>query len=256
MIKTQEEIEKLRAGGLLLSKALGAALKVVKVGATMKEVDAVAERVMREGGGEPSFLGYKAGGDIPFPSTVCISRNDEVIHGLGNRDIAFEEGDIVGFDIGCKYEGLYTDMAMTLAIGDVDNRVKTLLEVTRASLKKGIEAIAPGRKLLAISAAVEQTIDPHGFGIVESYGGHGVGHAIHEDPFVPNFVAAGFKNPVLKEGMVLALEPMVTLGEPDLHLTDDSWTVATDDGSLAAHFEQTVVVTREGYEILTPFPEV
>lgn len=255
LIKTAQEISVLREGGALLSRALGAALDAVEQGVVMKDLDAIAERVMRDGGGEPSFLGYTAGGDIPFPSTMCISCNAEVVHGPGNREHVLSEGDIVGFDIGCWYEGLCTDMAYTVGVGNVSSELRTLMNVTKASLQNGIRVMKAGIKLQAISQSIEDTIRPHGFGIVTSYVGHGVGHQVHEPPQVPNFVSRQFENPELKAGTVLALEPMVTLGSGQVTLADDGWSAVTADGSPAAHFEQTVVVTEEGFEILTPFPE-
>ncbi len=254
-IKTTQEISLLREGGALLSRALGAVLDAVRPGVTMKELDTLAERTIRKGGGTPSFLGYKAGGDVPFPATVCISKNEEVVHGPGNRDIVLEDGDIVGFDIGCWYEGLCTDMAYTLGVGNVIADRRMLLNVTKASLQNGIKAIRAGAKLQGISQAIEDTIRPHGFGIVTNYVGHGVGHKVHEEPQIPNFVSKQFANPTLEAGMVLALEPMVTLGDAELTVSDDGWTAMTADGSASAHFEQTVAVTEKGFEILTPFPE-
>lgn len=254
LIKTAQEISILREGGLLLSRALGAALDAVEPGVTMKELDVIAERVIREGGGEPSFLGYTGAGNIPFPATMCISRNAEVVHGPGNRDHVLEEGDIVGFDIGCWHEGLCTDMAYTVGVGDVSSELRTLMNVTKASLQNGIKVIKAGAKLQAISQAIEDTIRPHGFGIVTSYVGHGVGHQVHEEPQVPNFVSRQFPNPELQVGMVLALEPMVTLGGGMVEVADDGWSAVTVDGSPAAHFEQTIAVTAEGFEMLTPFP--
>lgn len=257
LIKSTHEIELLRQGGAILSAALGEVLKAVKPGVTMQALDQIAEQAIRSRGATPSFLGYTAGGDEPFPATVCISRNDEVVHGPGNRTIPLEEGDIVGFDIGCWYEGLCTDMAMTVGVGElIDGDLRSLMNVTRASLKKGVEAAKAGQKLQVISQAIENTIRPHGYGIVTSYVGHGVGHAVHEDPHVPNFVSEGFENPILRPGMVLALEPMVTLGSEDVYVAEDQWSAITADGSIAAHFEQTIVILETGPEVLTPFPEV
>lgn len=256
LIKSTHEIESLRKGGKILSDALGKALKAVKPGVTMRELDKIAEDAIRKAGAEPSFLGYKAGGDVPFPATVCISQNHEVVHGPGNREHVLEEGDIVGLDIGCWYEGLCTDMAMTVAVGEVTSEARSLMNVTKAALKKGVEAAKAGKKLQTISQAIENTIKPHGYGIVKSYLGHGVGHAVHEDPHVPNFVSDQFENPELRSGMVLALEPMVTLGSEDLTVADDDWSAITVDGSIAAHFEQTIVITETGAEVLTPFPEL
>ena len=256
LIKTSEDIEALRKGGKILSEALGEVLKAVKPGVTMLELDKIGEKAIRKRGGVPSFLNYKAGGSVPFPASVCISRNEEVVHGPGSRDHVLEEGDVVGFDMGCEYEGLYTDMAMTVGVGDIDSELRSMMNVTKAALKEGIEAAKAGKKLQSISAAIEDTVRPHGYGVVESYVGHGVGHAVHEEPNVPNFVTDSHENPELKSGMVLALEPMVTLGDKEVKVADDDWSAVTVDGSVAAHFEQTIVITETGAEILTPFPEV
>lgn len=256
LIKSREDITKLRIAGALLSKALGEVIKAVKPGVTMVDMDKLAESVIRKGGGEPAFLGYKAGGDHPFPSTVCISRNEEVIHGTGDRDVVLEDGDIVGFDIGLWMDGVAVDMAMTVPVGEISGEARSLLNVTKASLANGIKVAKAGVPLQNISQAIENTIKPHGYGIVTSYGGHGVGHEIHEEPFVPNYVSRHLPNPELKSGMVLALEPMVTLGTDEVEIREGNWTVVTCDNSLAAHFEQTVAINETGAEIITPFPEV
>jgi len=256
LIKSDYDIEKLKVAGLLLSKALGAIVKSAVVGSVVSDLDKIAEKVILDGGGKPSFLNYTAGGDTPFPSTVCISVNDEVIHGLGNRELVLKEGDVVGFDMGLWLDGVAVDMAMTVGIGEISGELRQLLNVTKASLKKGIAAVKAGVPLQNISQAIENTILPHGYGIVKSYGGHGVGHEVHEEPFIPNFVSKEFPNPALRTGMVLAIEPMVCLGDGELYVGDDNWAAKTVDGSYTAHFENTIVVTETGAEIITPFPEV
>jgi len=256
LIKTDEEIEILKEGGLILSRALGEALKAAAPGKTIAELDKIAYDSLIKDGAKPSFLNYSAGGDTPFPSTMCISRNEEVVHGLGNRDLVLKDGDIVGFDIGCWYKDLATDMAMTIGIGGVSSELRTLMNVTKASLEKGIAAAVAGKPLQSISQAIENTILPHDFGIVRSYTGHGVGHQVHEEPMIPNYVSDRFDNPILKKGMVLALEPMVTLGDEELDVADDNWAAITKDGSMTAHFEKTIVITETGAEVITPFPEI
>ena len=256
LIKSTEDIQKLRIAGALLSDALGAAVKAVKPGVTMAELDKIAEKAIRAGGGEPSFFEYTAGGDMPFPATMCISRNHELIHGTGNRDEVLEEGDYVGLDIGLWLDGVCVDMAMTVPVGEIAGDIRQLLNVTKASLANGIKAAKAGVPLQNISQAIENTIKPHGYGIITSYGGHGVGHEVHEDPFIPNYASKEHPNPELKSGMVLALEPMVVIGEPELEIGNDNWVAMTADGSAAAHFEQTIAITESGAEILTPFPEV
>lgn len=254
-IKTKEEIEKMREGGALLSRALQAACDAAKPGITMRELDEIAENVIIEGGGRPSFKGYKAGGSVPFPSTVCISRNDEVVHGVGTRDVVLEEGDIVGLDIGLWLHGLCTDMAVTVPIGNISKDRLALLRATRDSMYAGVDAAVAGGMISDIGEAVEDAIDGR-YGIVQSLVGHGVGHDIHEEPHIPNYRASHFPKVKIKEGMCLAIEPMITTGTHHVETLDDEWTIATEDGSDAAHFEVTLAVTENGPEILTPQPKI
>jgi methionyl aminopeptidase len=256
LIKTAEEIQAMREGGALLSKALQAAIDAVKPGVTMRQLDDIARRAIEDGGGKPSFLGYKGGNKIPFPSTVCISVNEEVVHGVGSRDIVLNDGDIVGLDIGCWYKGLCTDMAVTVPVGNISPELKTLLHATRDSMRAGVEAAKVGGVVNDISEAVEGAVNQKKYGIVKALVGHGVGHAIHESPHVPNYTGGGFPKTVLKEGMCLAIEPMLTLGTDDVVTAKDGWTIVTADNSLAAHFEVTVALLPDGPEILTPEPEV
>lgn len=257
LTKTQPEIDSMRRGGALLSRALKTAVEAVRPGITLRELDEIGERVIREGGGDPSFKGYQPSSeDTPFPSTICISVNDEIVHGLGNRDLALKEGDIVGLDIGCWFEGLCTDMAVTVPVGTVSPEARKLMDVTKASLLAGVEAVKVGGNIKDISRAVEETVKPHGYGIVRALVGHGVGHKVHEAPHVPNFVSDRYPDVEILDGMCLAIEPMLGLGG-DYHVdtADDGWSIVMADGSLGAHFEVTVAVTKEGgVEILTPLP--
>jgi methionyl aminopeptidase len=253
--KTKVEIQHMREGGALLSRALAVAVEAVRPGIKLYELDAVAERVIREGGGEPSFLGYRVSKqDTPFPSTVCISVNEEIVHGPGNRSLALKKGDMVGLDIGCWYKGLCTDMAVTVPVGRVSPKATELIRVTRASLFAGVAAAKVGGEVNDISAAVEAYVKPFRYGIVRTFVGHGVGHKVHEEPHVPNFVNPRAPHVPLVPGMCLALEPMVALGGPDVTIANDGWTVVMADGSLGAHFEVTIVLTKDGPEILTPLP--
>jgi methionyl aminopeptidase len=257
LIKTTEEIAIMREGGALLSRAMKAAAQAVQPGVLVSEVDAVAEKVIREGGGEPSFKGYKSSPfDTPFPSTVCVSINEEVVHGLGNRDRVFVSGDLVGLDMGCWYKELCTDMAMTVPVGEIDDKGMKLLKVTREALVRGVEAVQVGKNISDISRAIENSITPYNYGIVRTLGGHGVGHEVHEQPFIPNFVSSELKDMELKHGMCLALEPMVGLGECLVETADDGWAISMKDGKKSAHFEVTVAVLDQGTEILTPLPEL
>jgi len=256
MIKTAEEIQAMREGGALLSRALQAAVDAVRPGVTMRELDDIATRVIEDGEGIPSFKGYKGGSKIPFPSTVCISVNEEVVHGVGSREIVLNEGDIVGLDIGCWYKKLCTDMAVTVPVGKISKECTDLLLATRTSMMAGVEAAVVGGDVRDISAAVEAAVNEKKYGIVKSLVGHGVGHAVHESPHVPNYTGGGFPKVSLKAQMCLAIEPMLTLGTDEVQTGKDGWTIVTADGSLAAHFEVTIALLPDGPEILTPLPNI
>ncbi len=253
-IKSSQEIQAMREGGLLLAKGLQAAVDAVRPGVTMRELDEIATKVLEDGGGKPSFKGYTGGGDIPFPSTVCISNNHEVVHGVGSRDIVLKEGDIVGLDIGVWYKDLCTDMACTVPVGTVSKERLKLLRVTRDSMFAGVDAAIAGNEIADISNAVEDAINKKEYGIVRALVGHGVGHAVHESPHVPNFRSRHSPHVPIKVGMCLAIEPMVTTGGHEVETADDGWTIVTADHSDAAHFEVTIAITENGPEVLTPQP--
>ncbi len=255
LIKTKTEIDSMRRGGELLSRALKAAVDVSGVGVALRELDAASERVILAGGGMPSFKGYQSHlKDTPFPSTLCISVNEEIVHGLGSRDRKFRDGDVAGLDIGCWYEGLCTDMAVTIGVGTIKPEVRKLIEVTRASLMAGVAAAHVGGTVRDISEAIEAYVKPYGYGIVRSLVGHGVGHAVHEEPHVPNYVSDRYPHVVIKEGMCLALEPMIALGGYEVETGEDGWCIVMKDRSVGAHFEVTIACTKNGAEILTPLP--
>ncbi len=254
--KTAQEIDAMRRGGALLSRALQAAIDAVRPGITLRELDDIATRVIEEGGGKPSFKGYTAGGSIPFPSTMCISVNHEIVHGLGTREMALQEGDIVGLDIGLWLEGLCTDMAATVPVGKVSKGRLALMRATRDAMMAGVDAAIPGKMISDISGAIEDATDTKKYGIIRSLVGHGVGHKVHEPPHVPNFRNKSFPAVKIVPGMCLALEPMLTTGGEDTEVAEDGWTIATTDGSDAAHFEVTIAITENGPEILTPQPNV
>lgn len=250
MVKTKEEIEILAEGGKRLAEILHEVLKSVQPGVSTKELDGIAENLIVSSGGAPSFKRYRIGSAPPYPATLCTSINDAIVHGLPREKDMLKDGDIIGIDIGMKWQGLYTDMAVTVPVGEVDAESQRLLNVTKKALEIGIEVVKPGGHIGDIGEAVQAFVEGHGFGVVRQLVGHGVGYKVHEDPQVPNYGKGG-TGPEIWEGMVLALEPMVTAGDYNLILADDSWTWRTRDGSRAAHFEHTIVVEKHGARVLT-----
>lgn len=256
LIKTPEEIAKLKEGGKILSDILREIRSKCIAGAKTDELDALAKKRMAEVGGKPSFLGYRISpGDPDFPCSVCISINEEVVHGLAVPSRIIKDGDIVGLDIGMWYKDLCTDMATTVIVGDVDKKTRSLVEDTRESLVRGIGAIRAGAWIHDIGVAIEDYLKPKKYGIVKDLVGHGVGHAVHEEPAIPNYREPLAKKVKMQTGMVLAIEPMVTLGGWKVKLMEDRWTIVTADGSVSAHFEVTVAVTEDGYDLVTPWPD-
>jgi methionyl aminopeptidase len=243
-IKTAEEIDIIAEGGRHLAAIRDALAAAAKPGITTQELEDMAARMIKEVGGESTFKGFHG-----YPAVTCLSVNDEVVHGIPGRRV-LKERDVIGIDIGMRYKGWCTDTAVTVALGHVDKKVDALLRFTEESLRVGLEAVRPGNKVGDISFAIQEYLKPHGFGIVRDLTGHGIGKGMHEEPSIPNFGRAD-TGPVLEEGMVLAIEPMVTLGTSAVRQLDDGWTIVTMDGSLAAHFEHTVAVTKDGCRILT-----
>ena len=244
-LKSAREIALMRAGGHILADVVDRLREAVKPGRSTLEIDEDVEAFIRSRGALPAFKGYRG-----FPATVCISINEEVVHGIPSAHRRIKEGDIVGLDLGCIVEGYYADCAFTLAIGDVPPKVQELLDVTRESLDVAIAECRAGRRLSDVSHAVQAHVERHGFAVVRAFVGHGIGRALHEDPQIPNFGDPG-RGPQLRPGMVLAIEPMVTMGSWEVKVLDDGWTAVTRDGSLAAHFEHTIAVTDDGPEVLT-----
>jgi len=216
----------------------------VRPGITTRELDRLAERFIRAKGGVPTFKGYRG-----FPGSICTSPNDMVVHGIPGK-VRLGEGDILGVDVGVTLEGYIADAAMTFPVGDISEEARDLLRVTEESLMRGIAQCLVGNRVGDISHAVQTHAEAHGFSVVQSMVGHGVGRDMHEDPQVPNFGPAG-QGPELREGMVLAIEPMINAGQYAVEMGDDSWAIYTKDGSLSAHFEHTVAVTKKGPRILT-----
>ncbi len=251
-LKTKEEIEILREGGRHLAETLLKLEEAAKPGVSSAELDSIAYEFITKGGDKPSFFGYKGKHDKePYPSSICVSVNDEVVHGepTGNPRI-LKEGDIVSLDAGLIHRGLFLDSAVTVAVGKIDKESAKLLKVTKVALQKGIEVAMPGATTGDIGFAIEQYVKPYGYGIIRELAGHGVGYAVHEDPFIPNFGKKG-GGVKLESGMVIAIEPMLNLGSEKIYLSEDGHTYKTKDGGRSAHFEHTVVITEKGAEILT-----
>lgn len=244
VIKTAQELEAMKKAGRLVGLAHQAIREAVKPGVSSRDLDEIAERVIRDGGGKPAFKGYHG-----FPATICASVNEEVVHGIPNRR-KLEDGDIISVDIGAIVDGYYGDSAWTYAVGTIRPEVQKLLEVTEASLYAGIAAAKPGAYVNDISGAVEDVVNAAGFGIVRDFVGHGIGTNLHESPQIPNFRMAD-KGALLREGEALAIEPMVNIGTEQVKIKKNGWTVVTTDGSWSAHFEHTIVITADGEPVIT-----
>ncbi|MDQ3158853.1 MAG: type I methionyl aminopeptidase [bacterium] len=247
--KTPAEIDAMREGGKMLAKVHASLKEFVEVGMSTKDLDDHAEKVLKELGGKPAFKGY--GG---FPGVLCVSLNEEVVHGIPSKDRIIREGDIVSMDFGVTYKGMITDAAFSMIAGVGSKQDEKLLKATRRSLDAGVNAVIDGVKTGTIGAAVQEVLDGAGFGIVRDYVGHGVGHQLHEEPNIPNFGLVG-QGPMLHSGMTIAIEPMATIGGEDVELLNDGWTVKTADGLRSAHFEQTILITNDGAEVLTELPD-
>ena len=244
-IKTPQEIQEMKKAGALSKMALRHAGAMVRPGVSTFELDQLAEQIIRMHGGVPAFKGY--GG---FPGTVCASVNDAVVHGIPNPDIILQDGDIVSIDTGAVVDGWVGDNAWTFYCGEPSQEVKALCEVTRDCLKAGIEQAVPGNHIGDIGHAIQTLAESNGYGVLRDYVGHGVGHVMHEDPNVPNYGKKG-RGVKLEAGMVIAIEPMITLGSNHVHVGPDGWLVSTDDGLPSAHYENTLAITNDGPVILT-----
>lgn len=243
-IKTTTEVELMRRAGVLAAEALREVAQAVKPGLAGRELDRVAETFIRDRGGIPSFLGYRG-----FPASICLSINDEVVHGIPGRR-RLKDGDIASIDLGVILDGFHGDTAVTVPVGRVSKTLQRLLAVTRAALYQGIEMVRPGVRLGDVGAAIQRHVEAAGYAVVRDFAGHGIGRLLHEEPQVPNFGQGG-TGLVLREGMTLAIEPMVNLGGVAVTMDDDDWTVRTQDGRPSAHFEHTVAVTADGCLVLT-----
>lgn len=245
LLKSARELGHMRTAGRILAEVKDRLRGLVRPGISTKEIDADVEAFIVSRGATSAFKGYRG-----FPATVCISINEEVVHGIPSAKRKLREGDIVGLDLGCIVEGYYADCAISLPVGTVPARVQELLDVTRESLDKAIVQCRAGNRLGDISHAVQSHCESHGFAVVRAFVGHGIGKQLHEEPQVPNFGEPG-RGAFLKPGMVLAIEPMITMGSWEVRVLEDQWTAVTADGSLAAHFEDTIAITEDGPEVLT-----
>lgn len=250
--KSPEDLDRMRRAGRIVAGTIDRVVEAVRPRVSTAELDAVAEAYIRDQGATPSFKGYGGnGGRAPFPASICTSINQEIVHGIPSRKRTVADGDLLKLDFGAIWEGFHGDSAVTVIVGDPPSaEADKLVRVTEEALEAGIEQIRPGGRLSDIGAAVEQVARGAGFEVVREYVGHGIGRDLHEEPQIPNYGRPG-RGPVLKPGLVVAVEPMVNVGGWETRVLPDGWTVVTEDGSLSAHFEHTIAVTEEGHVILT-----
>jgi methionyl aminopeptidase len=247
--KSPAELGRMRAANALVAQVLWELAALVAPGVSTEDLDAAAEKSVRAAGAEPAFKGYRG-----YPSTLCASVNDQVVHGIPSKR-PLRSGDIVSLDMGVKLDGFFGDSAITVPVGTVDDDVKKLLTVTQEALENGIAKVRIGGRISDIGHAIQQHVEAHGFSVVREFVGHGIGAALHEDPQIANYGEPGH-GPRLAEGMTLAIEPMVNMGKRDVRVLSDGWTAVTRDGSLSAHFEHTVAVTQNGPLVMTLRPMV
>ena len=246
ILKSPDEVAKMRVAGSIVAETIDTVLASVKPGVSTADLDAVAEAFIRERKATPSFKGYRG-----FPASICASLNDEVVHGIPSPKRVLKEGDVLSLDFGAIWDGYHADSAVTVFVGEPPSaEAEKLVRVTEEALEAGISQIRPGGRLSDISHAVQQVVEGAGFSVIREYVGHGIGRNLHEDPQIPNYGLPG-RGPELRPGLVVAVEPMVTMGDWRTRVLADDWTVVTADGSLAAHFEHTIAVTEGGREVLT-----
>lgn len=253
-LKTEDEIELMRAANLLVGDTLAELSKMIKPGVTTSQLDKIAEEYIRDHGAIPTFKGFPNPYGGSFPGSICASVNDTVVHGVPN-DVPLQEGDIVSIDCGTLLNGFNGDSCYTFEVGEVSEDIKALLRTTKESLYKGIEEALPGKRIGDVGFAVQQHCEKSGYGVVREFVGHGIGCEMHEDPQVPNYGRRG-NGTVIKNGLCIAIEPMITMGSPQIYLTEDRWTVKTRDGKPAAHFEHTIAVHNNKVEILSSFEKI
>ncbi len=248
-LKTPQDIEIMRAANLIVAEVLAGLRRHVRPGVTTGELDQIAERMTHERGALPAFKGYEVAGRV-FPASVCTSINDEIVHGIPSERRVLQAGDIIGLDFGVCYQGFYGDAAITVAVGEADVEAQRLMETTREALWAGIDQVKVGNRLGEVSAAIQERVERDGFSVVRDFVGHGIGRRLHEEPQVPNYGQRD-RGLRLREGMVLAIEPMVNAGAPDVMIKQDGWTAVTRDGRRSAHFEHSVAVTSNGPFVLS-----
>lgn len=253
-LKTEDEIELLREANLLVSATLAEIAKIIRPGVTTKELDKLAETFIRDHGAQPTFKGFPNPYGGPFPASICASVNDEVVHGIPN-DNPLKDGDIVSVDCGTLLNGFNGDSCYTFCVGEVSEETKHLLKTTKESLYKGIEAAIAGKRLGDIGYAVQTCCEQEGYGVVREFVGHGIGKEMHEEPAVPNYGRRG-NGVQIKNGLCIAIEPMITQGSPQIVMMPDRWTIKTQDGKWAAHFEHTIAVHHGKADILSTFEEI
>jgi methionyl aminopeptidase len=250
--KNQAELEKMRAAGLLVFKVLSTLKEMVAEGVSTYDLEVVAEKIILDAGARPAFKGYpNPSAGTRFPYVLCVSLNDEIVHGMPSQKKILKSGDIVSIDTGVQLNGYYGDSAITVPVGEISEEAQRLIDVTRESLELAIDKVRPGNRLFDICGTVERHVTAHGFTIVREFVGHGIGTQMHEEPQIPNYIDRRNENPRLKEGMVLAIEPMVNAGAAGSRVKPDKWTAVTEDGKYSAHFEHTVAVTADGPWVLT-----
>lgn len=250
-LKTKAEIQTMRTANRIVAEILAELRRRVRPGVTTGELDRLAGEMIVQHKAKTAFKGYTIrNGSVPFPAHVCISLNHEIVHGIPSQQRVIEDGDVVSLDFGVVYDGFYGDAAVSFGVGDIDDRVRRLLDTTAASLQAGIAQARVGNRLGDVSAAVQQRVERDGYSVVREFVGHGVGRKLHEDPPVPNYGVPD-RGVRLRDGMVIAIEPMVNMGAADVKMLDDGWTAVTKDGSLSAHFEHSVAVTADGPFVLS-----
>lgn len=250
-VKTKKEIEAMREGGKKLAWIMKELKRCAKPGINTLDLDKLAEKLVFDTGGCPAFKGYRNGSGAPYPGTICASLNSEVVHGIPKKNVVLKNGDLLKIDIGMECNGMFTDMARSIAIGDVSEKAKALIKVTEQSFWKGIKSLKAGKYLSDYSKAVQKYVEKNGFSVVRNLVGHGVGKKLHEPPQIPNYYYKKYYDLKLVSGMTLALEPMVNEGSYETILGNDGWLFRTKDGKLSAHYENTIVITDKGVEVLT-----